>query len=146
MTFLGKIVIVVQVVLSLMFMAFAGAVFSVQTNWKTRAEGLQTRLEEDGKSLNQQITECLLARGLLHGPDGRIHGQCPFPSHPDVDASFYFSPISGRFWCFGAGHPGRQPAATCISDNAYKLAEAVGIPTPVVRCTKSGLVSVEIAL
>ncbi|MCH7989984.1 MAG: hypothetical protein IID46_12650 [Planctomycetes bacterium] len=57
MTFLGKIVIVVQVVLSLMFMAFAGAVFSVQTNWKTRAEGLQTRLEEDGKSLNQQITD-----------------------------------------------------------------------------------------
>jgi hypothetical protein len=57
MTFLGKIVIVVQVVLSLMFMAFTGAVFTVQTNWRTEAQGLKTRLEEDTKSLNQQITD-----------------------------------------------------------------------------------------
>jgi len=59
MNFVGKIVIVVQVVLSLMFMAFAGAVFSVQTNWKTRAEGLKEELStvnRDRAGLNQQIT------------------------------------------------------------------------------------------
>lgn len=57
MTFVGKIVIVVQVVLSLMFMAFAGAVFTVQTNWKTNAQGLEKRLKEDTEGFNQQITD-----------------------------------------------------------------------------------------
>ena len=34
MTFIGKMLIVVQLVLSLLFMAFAGAVFTVEQNWK----------------------------------------------------------------------------------------------------------------
>ena len=38
MSFVGKILIVVQVVLTLCFMAFAGAVAVTHTNWKTKAE------------------------------------------------------------------------------------------------------------
>ncbi len=36
MSFVGKILVVVQLVLSVLFMALAGAVFSVHTNWKTK--------------------------------------------------------------------------------------------------------------
>ncbi len=36
MTFLGKVLIVVQVVLSFCFMAFAGAVFAVHQNWRAQ--------------------------------------------------------------------------------------------------------------
>lgn len=36
MTFVGKILVVLQVVLSVCFMAFAGAVFTFQTNWKNQ--------------------------------------------------------------------------------------------------------------
>ena len=57
MNFVGKIVIVVQVVLSLMFMAFAGAVYTVQTNWRTEAQALQKQLEDDGNRLNQELTD-----------------------------------------------------------------------------------------
>lgn len=38
MTFVGKILVVLQLVLAICFMAFAGAVYSTQTNWKTAAE------------------------------------------------------------------------------------------------------------
>jgi len=38
MSFVGKILVVVQLVLSVLFMALAGAVFSVHTNWKTKYE------------------------------------------------------------------------------------------------------------
>ena len=36
MSFVGKILVVVQLVLSVLFMALAGAVFAVHTNWKTK--------------------------------------------------------------------------------------------------------------
>jgi len=38
MTFVGKVLIFAQVVLSVCFMAFAGAVVTVQTNWKNEAK------------------------------------------------------------------------------------------------------------
>jgi len=40
MTFVGKVLVVVQVVLSVCFMAFAGAVYTVQTNWMKKADTL----------------------------------------------------------------------------------------------------------
>lgn len=59
MTFVGKVLVVVQVVLSLCFMAFAGAVYTVQQDWKTAHEKkvaevqqLQTQLQEK----EEQIT------------------------------------------------------------------------------------------
>ena len=45
MTFVGKILVVVQVALSLMFMAFAGAVYTAQTNWKDALTASQTKIE-----------------------------------------------------------------------------------------------------
>lgn len=41
MTFLGKVLIVVQVVLSFCFMAFAGAVFAVHQNWRAKYDQSQ---------------------------------------------------------------------------------------------------------
>ena len=53
MTFVGKLLIVLQVFLSLCFLAFAGAVYTTQTNWKknaddtdARATALQNTLDE----------------------------------------------------------------------------------------------------
>lgn len=56
MSFLGKIIIVVQVVLSFLFMAFAGAVFTVQTNWRNEAQRLQTRIGDDQDSFDAERT------------------------------------------------------------------------------------------
>jgi len=44
MSFIGKLLVVAQVVLSILFMAVAGAVYSAHTNWKKTAEGLKTQL------------------------------------------------------------------------------------------------------
>ena len=53
MTFVGKVLVIVQVVLSLCFMAFAGAVYTVQQNWKTayerKVEELKRRNEENAQ-------------------------------------------------------------------------------------------------
>ena len=45
MRFVGKVLIVIQVLLSVCFMAFAGAVFTVQTNWKDQSAALESQLE-----------------------------------------------------------------------------------------------------
>ncbi|GIX03723.1 MAG: hypothetical protein KatS3mg113_0729 [Planctomycetaceae bacterium] len=45
MTFLGKILIVLQLGLTLMFMALAGAVFTTHNNWKTRYEESRKALD-----------------------------------------------------------------------------------------------------
>ncbi|HUG89474.1 MAG TPA: hypothetical protein VML55_01485 [Planctomycetaceae bacterium] len=46
MHFVGKILVALQVVLSILFMAFAGAVYSVHQNWKVRTETLQANYDE----------------------------------------------------------------------------------------------------
>lgn len=50
MTFVGKILVVVQLVLSLLFMTFAGAVFSVEQNWKTARDSVQQDLKAEEES------------------------------------------------------------------------------------------------
>lgn len=44
MSYIGKILVVMQLVLSICLMAFAAAVSSYQTNWKAKAEATQTQL------------------------------------------------------------------------------------------------------
>lgn len=59
MTFVGKVLVVVQVALSLCFMALAGAVYTVQTNWKAESEKLQETLANRAREyddLTQQFT------------------------------------------------------------------------------------------
>ena len=47
MTFMGRLLVIVQVILAVCFMAFAGAVFSVQTSWKQKASNLEQQLENE---------------------------------------------------------------------------------------------------
>jgi hypothetical protein len=44
MSTVGKVLVVAQIAFSVLLMAFAGAVYSVQTNWKKQATGAQTQL------------------------------------------------------------------------------------------------------
>lgn len=45
MSFIGKLFVVAQVALSILFMAVAGAVYSAHTNWKKQAEDLKTQMQ-----------------------------------------------------------------------------------------------------
>ena len=45
MTFVGKMLVVLQLVLSLLFMAFAGAVATVEKNWKSEFSSTQDDLK-----------------------------------------------------------------------------------------------------
>ena len=63
MSFLGKVLIVAQVVLSVLFMCAAGAVFSMHTEWKKEAETLSSQIatnqqthSDEIANLNQQVT------------------------------------------------------------------------------------------
>ena len=57
MSFVGKVLVVVQVVLSVVFMAFAGAVYSVQTSWRTVANERQVALDEATQRMNDLTAE-----------------------------------------------------------------------------------------
>ncbi len=47
MTFVGKLLVVIQLVLSICFMAFAGAVYTHQTSWKVKFEKTSAELEKE---------------------------------------------------------------------------------------------------
>lgn len=60
MTFVGKVLVVVQVVLSLCFMAFAGAVYTVQQEWKTAHDKKVAELDTKNKQLNEKDEQIAL--------------------------------------------------------------------------------------
>jgi len=51
MSFIGKILVVMQLVLSICLMAFAAAVSTYQTNWKAKSETLEKQLTEQRNNL-----------------------------------------------------------------------------------------------
>lgn len=55
MSFVGKILVVVQLVLSVLFMALAGAVFATHQNWKDK----YTKQAEDLKGAQKSVTDTL---------------------------------------------------------------------------------------
>ena len=65
MTFVGKILVVFQLVLGICFIAFAGAVFTAQSNWKVKAETTQKDLDKartDAKTKEDALRQELAAR------------------------------------------------------------------------------------
>lgn len=57
MTTVGKILVVLHLVLSIMFMAFAGAVFTAQKNWRTTALANDAALKKANTKLKDQLAE-----------------------------------------------------------------------------------------
>jgi len=55
MSFLGKILIVAQVVLSLLFMCAAGAVFNMHVNWKDRATKAESKATDLATAHNNEL-------------------------------------------------------------------------------------------
>ncbi|MCA8996228.1 MAG: hypothetical protein KDA80_04565 [Planctomycetaceae bacterium] len=51
MSFVGKILVVMQVVMSLLFMAFAGAVFAIHGNWREKANEFEQALKTSQQTL-----------------------------------------------------------------------------------------------
>ncbi len=59
MSYVGKILVVVQVVLSLLFMSFAGAVFAIHQNWRTKHDNVQKQLttaDTNLRSVQEELT------------------------------------------------------------------------------------------
>ncbi|WP_339730162.1 hypothetical protein [uncultured Gimesia sp.] len=52
MSFVGKVLVVVQVVLSVCFMGFAGAVYTAQNNWREKSQKLQDNVASLQKNMN----------------------------------------------------------------------------------------------
>jgi len=96
--------------------------------------------------LNSVISDRLLSLGLKPNHGGRLHGRCPFPDHPSQSNNFRYSLLSGRWWCFGGYHAGRHPAKLCVSGNAYELASALDITTPIVGRDGLGRTRVEVVI
>ncbi|MBX3439419.1 MAG: hypothetical protein KF861_18165, partial [Planctomycetaceae bacterium] len=74
--------IVVQLVLSIVFMAFAGAVYSVQQSWKAKADTLQAQvsslqsdLTDQNTSLQRRLDAADQARGAAEERANRTDGE-----------------------------------------------------------------------
>jgi len=61
MSYVGKILVIVQVVLSLLFMTFAGGVYAVHQNWKKKFDASQEQLAIVKKNLETLQEEALNA-------------------------------------------------------------------------------------
>lgn len=57
MSFVGKLLVVLQVVLSICFMTFAGAVYATHKNWKQKHDTVNTQLQQTKTGLNSAITK-----------------------------------------------------------------------------------------
>lgn len=57
MTFVGKILVVMHLLFSVLFMAFAGAVFTAQKNWKADSEAKATQLAKAQADLRDASTQ-----------------------------------------------------------------------------------------
>ena len=57
MNLVGKIFVILILVMSVMFMSFAVAIYATHTNWKERATKLKTDLDEAQKKVQQITTE-----------------------------------------------------------------------------------------
>jgi uncharacterized protein YlxW (UPF0749 family) len=60
MHFVGKVLVGLQLVLSILFMAFAGAVFSVQESWREKAGQVQTnydQLQQEHRTLSANLEQ-----------------------------------------------------------------------------------------
>ncbi|WP_437201463.1 hypothetical protein [Planctomicrobium sp. SH664] len=62
MSYVGKILVVLQLVLSVLFMAFAGAVFSLHSNWKTKYETLAQQHQSTEDTLRNVQGELATAK------------------------------------------------------------------------------------
>ena len=65
MSFLGKLLIAFQLVLSIVFLAFAGAVFSTQQNWKILAETNEKNLKAEQATHQNDLQESQQAKAKL---------------------------------------------------------------------------------
>lgn len=68
MSYIGKILVVMQLVLSICLMAFAAAVSSYQTNWKAKAEATQAQLSKAQQD-NNDLTQQMQASAAKHDAD-----------------------------------------------------------------------------
>lgn len=82
MTFLGKVLVVVHLVLSVMFMAFAGAVYTSQTNWRKSAETAianaskaKSTADTEKAALQSQIDDAIKERDGLKNEKEALAGQ-----------------------------------------------------------------------
>jgi len=57
MTFLGKMLVVLQVVLTILFMAFAGGVYSFHQSWRARHDAVQQQLSDTRNELTNVESE-----------------------------------------------------------------------------------------
>lgn len=65
MSFFGKLLIVFQVLFSFVFMAFAGAVYTAQVNWKEKHDNLNQQLSQKNQELSEQMTNWKTERSAL---------------------------------------------------------------------------------
>ena len=78
-----------------------------------------------------QLVAFLAGSGLVLQRDERYRGRCPFPHLGTGDcecpASFYVSPVTGRWTCFCQDHPGAAQRSNA-SGGPNALLALVGIP------------------
>ena len=82
MTTVGKILVVLHLVLSVMFMAFAGAVFTAQKNWRTAYEASEKKLtaantkqKDQQAEFQRERTDTATKTGLLNDQIVKLTGE-----------------------------------------------------------------------
>ncbi|MBA4029684.1 MAG: hypothetical protein C0478_02045 [Planctomyces sp.] len=75
MTFVGKILVVLHLVLAVVFMAFAGAIFTAQANWRLAKENTQKQLDAAKRELGEKTTALTQAADTAAKNETELQGQ-----------------------------------------------------------------------
>lgn len=75
MTWVGKLLVVLHLVLSIMFMALAGAVFNAHTNWKKARDSAQTQYQQEQRKAQDLDRELQAARTEAAQKIAALEGQ-----------------------------------------------------------------------
>src|SRR5579871_4225038 len=75
MHFVGKILVVVQLILTICFMAFAGAVSATQSNWKKAQQATQKKLDALQAEMNTARGELEKTRNDAKAKEQQLQGQ-----------------------------------------------------------------------
>ncbi len=77
MTFVGKILVVMHLLFSVLFMAFAGAVFTAQKNWRADSEAKATQLAKAQADLRDASTQLQDLQNQKAAAEARTAGTTP---------------------------------------------------------------------
>ena len=126
MTSVGKVLVVVQLALSVCFMAFAGAVYTAETNWATKAGKLEEQVKKVQSDLSNQTQDLQKTITEKDAEAGKLNDQVALLDKKLKDSDDARGRLTTEIEAARTGVDQQTAAATLAEEQAvFRLEEAM---------------------